>query len=64
MTLYQRMTLVAPANPDGWWALARLQLAAGLIDQARKSLSAMLEITRDPERRDAITSILEQIAEQ
>jgi len=64
MTLYQRMTLVAPANPDGWWSLARLQLGAGLIDQARKSLSAMLEITRDAERRDVITSVLEQISEQ
>lgn len=20
ITLYQRMTLVAPENPDGWWA--------------------------------------------
>lgn len=64
MTLYERMTLVAPANPDGWWSLARLQLGAGLIDQARKSLSAMLEITRDAERRDVITSVLERISEQ
>jgi regulator of sirC expression with transglutaminase-like and TPR domain len=64
MTLYQRMTLIAPDNPDGWWSLARLQLGAGMIDQARKSLSAMLEITRDADRRDLVTSILEQIAEQ
>jgi len=64
MTLYQRMTMVAPDNPDGWWSLARLQLAAGQIDQARKSLSAMLEITRDTERRETISSVLEQIAGQ
>ncbi|MBB5986582.1 SirB1 family protein [Sphingobium lignivorans] len=62
MTIYQRMTLVAPSNPDGWWSLARLQLTAGHIDPARKSLSAMLEITRDPERREVITSVLEQIS--
>lgn len=64
MTLYQRMTMIAPESPDGWWSLARLQLAAGLIDQARKSLSAMLEITRDAERRDVISSVLERIADQ
>ncbi|MBO9576627.1 MAG: tetratricopeptide repeat protein [Sphingobium sp.] len=62
MTLYQRMTLVAPANPDGWWALARLQLAAGMIDEARRSLTAMLEITRDEGRRDLVATVLERIA--
>jgi len=59
ITLYQRMTLVAPGNPDGWWALARLQLVAGLIEQARASLSAMLEVTRNPERRKIVTAALE-----
>lgn len=63
MTMYQRMTLVAPDNPDGWWSLARLQLGAGLLDDARKTLSAMLEITRDEERRGAVTSVLERISE-
>lgn len=63
MTLYQRMTLIAPDNPDGWWSFARLQLGAGLIEPARKSLSAMLEITRDEDRRAVITAALEQIAE-
>jgi regulator of sirC expression with transglutaminase-like and TPR domain len=62
MTIYQRMTLVAPGNPDGWWALARLQLGTGMIEDARKSLSAMLEITREPERRALVTSVLEKIA--
>lgn len=62
MTLYQRMTIIAPSNPDGWWALARIQLGAGLIDEARKSLTAMLEITRDEARRDVINAVLDQIA--
>ncbi len=61
ITLYQRMTLVAPGNPDGWWALARLQLVAGLIEQARSSLSAMLEVTRNPDRREIVTAALEAI---
>jgi regulator of sirC expression with transglutaminase-like and TPR domain len=63
MTIYHRMTLVAPDNPDGWWALARLQLGAGLLDQARGSLSAMLETTRDEVRRAQITAVLERISE-
>ena len=62
ITLYQRMTLVAPGNPDGWWALSRLQLLAGLIEQARSSLSAMLEVTRNPERREIVTAALEAIS--
>lgn len=62
MTIYQRMTLVAPANPDGWWALARLQLSNGMVDNARGSLSAMLEITRDADRRDIVTAALDAIA--
>jgi len=63
MTLYQRMTLVAPDNPDTWWSLARLQLRANLIDNARASLGAMLEVTRDAERRDLITATLDAIAQ-
>jgi regulator of sirC expression with transglutaminase-like and TPR domain len=62
MTIYQRMTLIAPENTDGWWSLARLQLGAGMIEPARVSLSAMLEVTRDPEHRHLITATLEKIA--
>ena len=61
ITLYQRMTLIAPDNPEGWWALARLQLVVGLIEQARSSLSAMLEVTRNSERREIVTAALEAI---
>lgn len=57
-TLYDRMTVVAPEHEAGWWELARLQLADGEVDAARASLSAMLEITRDPERRSQISAAL------
>ncbi len=62
LTLYERMTAVAPDNGDGWWELARLQLQVQDVDAARHSLSAMLEITRDPERRQLITTTLSAIA--
>lgn len=62
MTVYQRMTTVAPDNGDGWWELARLQLQMHDVDAARHSLSAMLEVTRDPGRRDLVRSTLAAIA--
>jgi len=62
LTVYERMTAVAPDNPDGWWELARLQLQDGAVDAARHSLSSMLEVTRDAERRELVSSALEAIA--
>ena len=61
MTLYERMTLIAPESPDGWWSLARLQIAAARPDEARKSLTALLEVTRDEERRQQVTAVLERL---
>lgn len=61
-TLYDRMTVVAPEHEAGWWELARLQLAEGEVDAARASLSAMLEITRDPERRGHVSAALLRLA--
>lgn len=63
-TMYERMTIVAPEHGAGWWALARLHLAHGKVDAARASLSAMLEITRDPERRSQIAAALERLSGQ
>jgi regulator of sirC expression with transglutaminase-like and TPR domain len=60
--LYERMTVIAPDHGQGWWELARLQLSRGRVGDARASLSAMLEVTRDPERRDTIAATLEAIA--
>lgn len=62
MTLYERMTLIAPGNPDGWWSLGRLQIAAGRPDEARKTLTSLLEITRDEDRRRHVTAVLEKLA--
>ena len=61
LVVYQRMVEVAPSNGQGWWALARLQLAAGKVEDARVSLSAMLEITRDADSRANISAALEAI---
>jgi regulator of sirC expression with transglutaminase-like and TPR domain len=62
--LYGRMTIIAPDNGQGWWDLARLQLSNGEVDEARYSLGAMLEVTRDPDRRRHITDTLEKFAGQ
>lgn len=62
LALYTRMTTVAPDNADGWWELARLQLQVHDVDAARASLNAMLEVTRDPHRRELVVSTLRALA--
>ncbi len=62
ITVYERMTVIAPDHVDGWWDLARLQLRTGALDGARHSLSAMLEVTRDPQRRELAVAALESIS--
>jgi regulator of sirC expression with transglutaminase-like and TPR domain len=62
LALYERMTVAAPDNPDGWWELARLQLQLQDPESARHSLAAMLEVTRDPERRQLVSAALEALA--
>lgn len=61
MTIYERMVEVAPQNGQGWWDLARLQLGVGKVEDARVSLSAMLEITRNPDHRAHIVAALEAL---
>jgi regulator of sirC expression with transglutaminase-like and TPR domain len=63
-TIYERMTVVAPEHDAGWWALARLQLVHGEVEAARPSLCAMLEISRDPERRRYVAAALSQLSGQ
>ncbi|MES3106936.1 transglutaminase-like domain-containing protein [Sphingomonas aurantiaca] len=58
LILYHRMTLVAPDSGHAWWERARLELTGGDIGAARGSLSAMLEITREPELRAKVSGIL------
>ncbi len=59
--LYERMTVVAPDHDAGWWELARLQLVHREVDEARASLGAMLEVTRDIERRAHIHAALARL---
>lgn len=62
LTVHERIVAVAPSNGQGWWDLARLQLAAGRVEDARVSLSAMLEITRDGDSRAHISAALEALS--
>ncbi len=59
--LYRRMTLMAPAYGHAWWEQARLELVDGDVPAARRSLSAMLEITREPELRQRISDTLQSL---
>jgi len=62
LTLYRRMTLMAPGYGHGWWERARLELVDGDVAGARASLAAMLEITREPALRARISGLLASLA--
>jgi regulator of sirC expression with transglutaminase-like and TPR domain len=62
LTVLQRITTVAPAHSLGWWERARLERALGDAAAARKSLSSMLETTRDPGLRAAVIGALDALA--
>jgi regulator of sirC expression with transglutaminase-like and TPR domain len=62
LTLYERMTAIAPDHPQVWWDRARLEASTGNIHDARASLSAMLEITRDENIRNHVYSALEALS--
>ncbi|MFC3443942.1 transglutaminase family protein [Sphingobium rhizovicinum] len=59
--LYERMTVMAPDHGAGWWEFACLQLVHREVDKARASLGAMLEVTRDIERRAHIHAALARL---
>jgi regulator of sirC expression with transglutaminase-like and TPR domain len=61
LTLYRRMTSVAPASGHAWWERARLELMHDDVPAARSSLSAMLEMTRDPATRTHIAAALDSL---
>jgi regulator of sirC expression with transglutaminase-like and TPR domain len=61
LTMYRRITLVAPEVPDAWQNLARLQLELGDGAGARASLLAMSEVAPDKETRDRIMDAFETI---
>jgi regulator of sirC expression with transglutaminase-like and TPR domain len=62
LTLYRRLTLVAPALPALWWERARLERLAGDKEAARRSLAAMRETTHDPELETRIRAAYEALA--
>ncbi len=62
LSLYSRMTSIAPDYPHPWWERARLELIDNDVAAARASLTAMLEITREPALRERVTSTLDALA--
>ncbi|WBH15697.1 SirB1 family protein [Sphingomonas radiodurans] len=62
LTLYRRITTIAPSHSHGWWERARLELLRGDVRGARSSLSAMLEMTREPGLRTRIFAALEALS--
>lgn len=62
LSLYTRMTSIAPDHPHPWWERARLELVDNDVAAARASLTAMLEITREPALRERVISTLEALA--
>jgi len=62
LLLYSRMTSIAPDYPHPWWERARLELIDKDVTAARASLTAMLEITREPALRERVNSTLDSLA--
>lgn len=62
IAIYERIVEVAPSHAQGWWDLARLQLGEGRTEEARGSLSAMLEVTRDADTRAQVVAALEGLS--
>jgi regulator of sirC expression with transglutaminase-like and TPR domain len=62
LTLHERMTTIAPGFPALWWERARLEQQSGQIGDARASLAAMLETTRDADLRTHIRTALGALA--
>jgi regulator of sirC expression with transglutaminase-like and TPR domain len=62
LVVMQRITTVAPGQSAGWWGRARLERSQGDPAGARRSLSAMLETTRDPRLRAEVARALDDLA--
>ncbi len=62
LTLYRRMTLIAPDISSLWWERSRLERRAGDISAARRSLAAMAETTHDPALMERIRAAQEALA--
>lgn len=62
LALYERMTALAPGFSALWWERARLEQMLGLRRQARASLAAMGETTRDPRLLARLRAALDALA--
>lgn len=62
LVLYERMTGFAPSYTGLWWERARIEQLLGRAKDARGSLGAMLETTRDPALRARIRAALDALA--
>ena len=58
LTLYERLTAIAPDQAGLWWERARLEQHSGHRAAARASLTAMLETTHDRQMVDRIRATL------
>ena len=61
LTVYQRITIIAPGVLYAWQELARLQLAFSDVEGARASLFAMSEVAPDKQTRDRILDDFEAL---
>lgn len=61
LTIYQRITKVAPERLEAWKNLARLQLESRDVEGAKASLFAMSEVAPDKRIRDQIMEAFEAL---
>ena len=62
LTLYERLTIIAPRISALWWERSRLEQRVGRMAAARASLTAMLETTHDPALGQRIRTTLAALA--
>lgn len=62
LTLYERLTAIAPEHSSLWWERARLEQRLGRVPAARASLTAMLETTHDAQAVERIRTMLATLA--
>jgi regulator of sirC expression with transglutaminase-like and TPR domain len=61
LTVFERITVIAPEYSEGWWERARLELALGRPGEARASLTSLLEVTREPALRGQANEVLARL---